>query len=115
MEVERQRDRKPRIQWKSASQTLITLFSCDLTPSRMLSTALLSQREKGGKKEEEEMNKKDKKKKTVAAAEPRIWRAAETAKRIIYHLVLVFSFPPALLFCRRNWKIIHCPGFEDQL
>lgn len=57
MEVERQRDRKPRIQWKSASRSLITLFSCDLTMSRMLSMALFSQREKGEKKEEE-MNKK---------------------------------------------------------
>lgn len=107
MEVERQRDRKLRIQWKSPSRSLITLFSCDLTPSRMLSMALLSQRE-GGKR-----IRKDEKKQ--AAAEPRIQRATETAKRIIYHLVLVFSFLPALLFCRRNWKIIHCPGFEDRL
>lgn len=47
-EMEIQRDSKLRIQWKSASRSLITLSSCDLTLSRMLSRALLSQRQKRG-------------------------------------------------------------------
>lgn len=67
------------------------------------------------------MNKKElkkRKKQTVAAAaeaqDSESYR--DTVKRIIYHLVLVFSlFYPLLLCWRRNWKIIHCPGFEDWL
>lgn len=110
MEVERQRDSKLRIQRKSASRSLITLSSCDLTLSRMLSRALLSQRKKGG---EGLVKKWIKRIKKQPVAPIRIQRATEKAKGIIYHLVLVFSFPPALLFCRRNWKIIHCPCFED--
>ncbi len=46
MEEGRQRDRKERIQWKSVSWSLITLSFCDLFPSRMLSRALLSQKER---------------------------------------------------------------------
>lgn len=71
------------------------------------------------KKEYKGRSKKEKKeKKQAAAAEAGdSERNRDTVERIIYHLVLVLSlfYPLLSFFWRKNWKIIHCPGFEDWL
>ena len=109
------RARKERIQWKWACRSLITPYSCDLSPSRMLSRALLSQKGREGRASRAGNNTKNEKQTEAQSAESN----RDKVKRIIYHLVLICSLlyptPPPSFSGGAIGRLSIALAFEDWL